>query len=173
VAIGLGLLGVVVLGLGDLRLDAENLPGDAMALLCAAFFTAYFLVGRRLRARLSTSTYVTAMYGVAALTSAGGALALGQPMTGFDGRTWLAFALLALIPTMIGHTSMNHALRWIRPGRLSTATLSEPPLAGLVAWLAWDEAISAQAVAGYLLTAASVAVLAWDVGGEERKAGEG
>ena len=44
----------------------------------------------------------------------------------------------------------------------SIATLSEPLLAGLVAYFAWDEPITLQTAAGYVLICASVAVLASD-----------
>jgi len=55
VSIALGILGVAVLGGGDLSLHREHLAGDAMAVLCSVLFTVYFLLGKRLRRNLETS----------------------------------------------------------------------------------------------------------------------
>jgi drug/metabolite transporter (DMT)-like permease len=111
---------------------------------------------------LATPVYVASIYGVAALTAFGALAWKALPLITYDSRTWVCFALLAVVPTMIGHTSFNHALRWIPPGRLSVATLSEPLLGGAVAWFAWDEPVSGATVAGYVLICASVLVLVLD-----------
>jgi drug/metabolite transporter (DMT)-like permease len=159
VAIALGLVGVAAIGAGDLTLDPSHAAGDALAVACSVLFTAYFLIGKRLRRTLSSRVYVTALYGVAGLAGFACMAAMGIPATGYDGSTWLCFLLMALVPTMIGHTSFNHALRYVPAGTISAATLTEPLLAGLVAAFAWGEEVSAPAIAGYALICASVLVL--------------
>ena len=161
-SVGLGLAGVVVIGLGDLGLDPQHLGGDLAALVCSLLFTVYFLLGKRLRRVLSTTTYASAVYGVAAPFAGLFLFVLDVPVFDYDSRTWLCFVLMALVPTMLGHTSFNSALRHIDASRVSAATLSEPALAGLVAWFAWDEAVTGQAFAGYALIAVSVLVLLLD-----------
>jgi drug/metabolite transporter (DMT)-like permease len=54
---------------------------------------------------------------------------------------------------------MNHALRHIDVARVSTATLVEPLLGGLVALWLWSEPLSVATGVGYALIAASVLVL--------------
>jgi len=166
VSIAIGLLGVIVLGLGDLGFEPGHLPGDLLALGCSVLFTIYFLLGKRLRRALSAATYASAVYGVAAPLSFVCLFVLDLPVVAYDGRTWLCFVLMALVPTLLGHTSFNTALRYIDAGRISAATLSEPLLAGLVAWLAWGEDVTPQGFAGYVLISASVLVLVLDRRGE-------
>jgi drug/metabolite transporter (DMT)-like permease len=161
-AIALGVAGVTSLGWSNLRFRPEHLAGDGAALLCSALFTVYFLLGKRLRRRLDTAVYVTALYGVAAVCCFAILAALDRPLVVYDGRTWLCFALMAIVPTMIGHTSFNHAVRWIPAGRIAALTLSEPVLAGAVAWLAWGEAVSGGLLVGYGLISASVLVTVLD-----------
>ncbi|MBI5529197.1 MAG: DMT family transporter [Deltaproteobacteria bacterium] len=158
----LGLAGVAVIGLDDFHLSAESASGDAFSLLCSFFFTAYFMFGKRVRAKLDNRAYVTAVYGSAALCSFAAAAALGLPVLEQSARNWLCFVLLAIIPTSVGHTALNAALRYMDASRISAATLSEPVLAGLVAWWAWGEAARPSAFAGYSLIACSVVVLVWD-----------
>jgi drug/metabolite transporter (DMT)-like permease len=161
-SIAVGISGVAVLGGGDLSFNREHLDGDLLALLCSVLFTVYFLLGKRLRRQLPTGTYVSAVYGVAAVAAFACLFALQLPLFDYSSTTWLSFLLLAVGPTMLGHTSMNHALRYIPAGKISTATLSEPLLAGLVAFLAWGESVTVQTAAGYVLISASVVVLASD-----------
>ncbi len=159
VSIGLGLLGVAVIGLEGLDPTHGSVAGDAMALLCSVLFTAYFLLGKRLRRTLDNRVYVPALYGIAALVSFGVMLALGVELIDYDGQTWLCFGLMALIPTALGHTSFNHALKYIAASKISVATLTEPALASVVAYFAWDEPVTAVALAGYALIASSVVAL--------------
>jgi drug/metabolite transporter (DMT)-like permease len=162
ISIALGLCGVAIMGASDFRLQPDHLFGDALAVLCSILFTAYFLLGKRVRRTLDNRVYVTSLYGVAAVVSFATLALLGLPLTDYDSRTWLCFLLMALIPTMIGHTSLNYALRYIAAGRISTLTLTEPFMAGLVAWYAWDEAIRLSTAIGYVLVSLSVLVLFMD-----------
>lgn len=158
-SIALGLGGVLVIGGGDFALGSDALLGDALAVVCSALFTAYFLIGKRIRPHVPNGAYVTAVYGSAGLVAFLGVAVLGLPVVDYTERTWLAFVLLAIVPTMIGHTAMNASLRFLPASRLSVATLVEPPLAGLVAALAWGEPVTSRAAGGYALIAASVVVL--------------
>ena len=161
-AIALGLGGMAVLGLADLRLEGDDWQGDLLSLVCAVFFSAYFLLGKRLRRRLDNRAYVAGVYLTAALTCLAVLLALGEPLLDYSPRTWLCFGLMALVPTLIGHTLMNHSLRYLDASFISAATLSEPALAGLVAYFAWGEGVSAAAWLGYALIAGAVLLLILD-----------
>lgn len=159
-SIALGIAGVAATGLGDLGLRPAQLVGDGYAVLCSLLFTVYFLVGKRLRRSLPTAVYVTVVYGVAAVFSFACLAALDLPLADYAPRTWLCFGLMALVPTVIGHTAMNNALGHLDAGWIATSTLSEPLLAGLVAFLAWGETVTAAGAVGYGLISLSVVVLA-------------
>ncbi len=162
VSIGLGLAGVAVMGGADLALSGDHLTGDALALLSALLFSVYFTLGKHLRRGLSNTVYVTAIYGVAAVPCLLALPLLGLPLLAYSPRNWACFAMMAAIPTLLGHSGMNHALRRIDASRVSTATLVEPLLGGLVAFWIWSEEMSLATAGGYALIAASVLVLLSD-----------
>jgi len=162
IAIGLGIAGVAVIGGSDLNFDPDHIAGDALSLLCSALFTVYFLLGKKLRQKLATNLYVTCVYGIAALCCFAVMGAINVPFAGYSSRNWICFGLMALIPTVLGHTAFNNALRFIAAGRISAATLTEPLLAGTVAYFAWDEGLRSGAMVGYAMIAASVLVLVLD-----------
>lgn len=159
VAIGLGVAGVAVMGWHDLSADTGHLAGHLAALAGALFFSLYFLLGKRLRRSLSSPVYVCSLYALAAVPAFAWLLWQGAPLIAYDGRTWLCFGLMALVPTVVGHSSLNHALRYLDASRVSAATLVEPLLAGAVAWVAWDEAVTPTTAAGFGLVALAVVLL--------------
>ncbi len=162
VAIGLGLAGVIIIGWGDLRLRPEYLAGDLSAVACAVLFAVYFLIAKHVRPRLPSRVYVVVVYGSACVVSFVTLFAMRLPVVTYNDQTWLCFLLMALVPTMVGHTSLNHAVRYISASRVSVSTLSEPVLAGLVAFYAWGEPVSVQTAVGYVLIFGSVVVLVLD-----------
>jgi drug/metabolite transporter (DMT)-like permease len=159
-AIGLGMAGVGVIGLDDFNISREHFAGDLWAVVCAVLFAGYFLIGRRLRRTMDTGVYVAAVYGIAALLSFACLFALRLPVVDYGSQTWLCFVLMALVPTMIGHTSYNYALKYIPVGWIAVATLTEPVFAGVVAFFAWGEGITWKVALGYLLICSSVGALA-------------
>lgn len=176
VSIGLGLAGVALIGVADLELNPDQLSGNALAVLSSVLFTAYFLLGKRVRRTVDSGAYVTGVYGVAALAGFAALLVLGQPIVDFSARNWTCFLLMALVPTMIGHTSINHALRYISAGRISAVTLMEPLTAGLGAAVFWGEGVQVHTIGGYALICLSVLVLVLDPSArmeETRSASEG
>ncbi len=112
----------------------SSLFGDALAILGAVSISAYFLLGRRLRARLGLLDYAVPMYGVTALALLVGALSFGQ--WGLPGGflPWAALVGLAVFPTILGHLVMSWAIRHLPATAISTSFLGEAIGAALLAW---------------------------------------
>ncbi|MGC9399093.1 MAG: DMT family transporter [Anaerolineae bacterium] len=144
----LALIGSIVIGLDDVGLGSHRLQGDLLALLGALAAAAYFLIGRRLRARLSLLAYVFPVYSVAALVLMGGALVSGVRLTGYAPPTWGWLLLLALIPQIVGHSSLNWALRHLSVTYVSLSVLAEPVGSTLLAWGVLGEAPTWAALLG-------------------------
>jgi len=169
IAVGIGVLGVAAIGWNDLALSRDKIGGDLLSLASSFLFTAYLLIGKRVRRALDNAAYVTAVYGAAAVFAFATMFVLGVPLVGYTPRTWACFGLMALVPTVIGHTSLNAAVRYMPAGRITALTLAEPLLAGTVAYFAWDETASMGALVGYVLIGASVLAVATERRVEERE----
>lgn len=152
VAIGVATLGGTLIGLRDLAAGGEALLGDGLALVGAICAAVYFVVGRRVRGGLDLGAYVGVVYPVAAVVLVVVAVAGGQPLSGFDGRTWAMFLLLALVPQLIGHSSLNWALRYLPVHLVTVAILGEPVLSSLLAVPFLDERPGGLRVLGGLIT---------------------
>lgn len=158
----LGTAGVLVISLPSLALHSDHLWGDTLACICMLLYVAYLLVGKRLRSKLPNIVYVVVLYGVAAIACLIIMLCYQLPFWGYSSQTWICFVLMALLPTIVGHTSINSALRYFDAGRVAVAGLAEPPLAALVAYFAWGEGVSQWAAAGFALIAISIILLLRD-----------
>lgn len=157
-----GLTGVAVICGNDFSLASGHIKGDLSAAFSAFFFMLYFLLGKRLQQKLPTYVYVSVLYSVAALAAFAVVPFTGVNVVHFNTQTWLCFLLMALVPTMMGHTSLNYSLRFFNAGHIAAATLVEPLFAGIVAYLAYGEKISAAAFLGYGFISLSVILVATD-----------
>lgn len=158
VALAMAIVGSMLIGLGTLDGGGHQLWGDLLALVGALAAAGYFLIGRRLRARLSLLAYVFPVYGMAALTLWLGLLLSGLPTFPHHSQTWLWLALLALGPQIVGHSSLNWALRYLSATYVTLAVLGEPIGSTLLAWWLLGERPLPWTVAGGVLILAGIAV---------------
>ena len=151
VGVLLAVLGAMVIGWDDLAVAGTALWGDLLAVLGAIMAAGYFMVGRGLRPKISLLPYVTVVYS----TGAAGALLLvgltRQPLTGYSTNTYVMFLLLAIVPQIIGHSSLNWALRYISATAVGVTTLGEPVGSTILACLILMETPSLVKVGGAAL----------------------
>lgn len=154
--IALAVAGSIVIAGSDLAFDRRALVGDALAVLGAVWISAYYVLARYLRATKELLPYVTVVYGFTAAYLLAAALVAGAPLAGYDGATWAALALLALGPTILGHSALNYALRYLRAYEVNVAILGEPMGAAVWAALLLDERPGPATLAGGALILAGI-----------------
>lgn len=137
--IGVAIVGTGVIAGADLALDRRALVGDLLALLGALWISGYYILAKVLRASKDLVPYVTVIYGLTAAWLLVAAVASGAELGGWGAPTWAALAGLALGPTILGHTSMNYALRYMPAFQVNVAILGEPVGAALWAALLLSE----------------------------------
>ena len=128
-----GLAGMAVMShdaLGNLQLAMK---GSGLALLGALAVVGYFIAGRKARARINLLSYVTPLYALCSVLLLIWVLIAGDSLAPYSTTVWLYLAALAVVPTIVGHTLFNWALRHVRPTSISLAFLGEPVVASLLA----------------------------------------
>jgi drug/metabolite transporter (DMT)-like permease len=131
---GLAISGTAVIAGADFALDRRALTGDVLALLGALWISGYYVLAKMLRATKDLVPYVVVVYAATAAWLLAGALATGSALTGWEPATWASLAGLAIVPTIIGHSSMNYALRYLPAFKVNVAILGEP--VGSAVWAA-------------------------------------
>lgn len=154
VGIALALIGSIIITLGDALLfegltisgfnrgegEAQQpLWGNFLALAGAVAMAGYILIGRFLRPRLSLLSYTAVVYSTASITLIALVLLSGQSFFGYSPYIYLLFALMALFPQMIGHTSFNWALKFLPAAYVSVTILGEPVGSSILAFIILQE----------------------------------
>jgi len=159
--IAAAMAGGVIVGLADVaQAGSASTRGDVLALLAAASGSAYLLVGRRLRPRMSLPLYVGIVYPVAAGALVATALIAGAPLqhASLAGLTWVAF--LAIGPQLLGHTSYNYALKYVSATFVTITLLAEPIGATLLAIPALGQVPTLPRVVGGVLILCGILIAA-------------
>jgi drug/metabolite transporter (DMT)-like permease len=130
----IGASGIVCQNLQSMA-GEQGMWGNFLALVGAWCAAGYILIGRRVRPHLSLLSYTAIVYGVAAVGLIGLAGLNHTQLFGFEPVTFLWFALLALIPQLIGHSTYNWALKYLSATTVSVVTLGEPIGSSLLAFL--------------------------------------
>lgn len=155
--------GSVLLGIAD-DTQAGQFPdalfGNTLAFLAAVIFVIYFLLGRRIRQHTEWIDYVFYVYLYAAITCTILAViwSAGIPFISFT--AFLIGIALAIGPTIIGHGSMNYAVKYISPTLLSTLVLTEAVFAALAAYFIFGENPAALSISAMVIIMTGVS-LSW------------
>jgi drug/metabolite transporter (DMT)-like permease len=125
-AIAIASCGALVMASEDLRDGLRTLGGDLYAALGGLASAAYIMVGRRVRPYVSWPRYVGIVYPLSAVMLVALALIARDSFFGYSTKTYVMMALLALVPQIIGHTSINWSLAHFSAVIVSIAILLEP-----------------------------------------------
>ena len=148
IGIAATLLGSVVIAGGDLFGSPRALLGDLMAVGASVMITGYLVIGRRLRQEMSTAAYGAAVYGVAGVIVAAMAIGTGHSLlesAEHDAPFWVA---LVLVPSLMGHTVFNWALRYVPVSIVGVAIVGEPVATTAWAWMLLGEPAAPTALLG-------------------------
>src|SRR5688572_22276355 len=150
--IGLAFLGGLLVAFsgdaGDPPTRAEPLLGNGLAVLGSVTVALYFLIGRRLRARLSLVTYIWMVYSTAAIVLCFVVLIQGQRVTGYPAIAYLWIIAMGLLAQVIGHSSFNYALGHLPAAYVSLVVLGEPIGSTILAMIFLNEFPAELAVLG-------------------------
>lgn len=160
VGIVVAFAGVCIISLNDYRVGGDSLMGDLLAFLGGLCAGIYFLSGRVARRTVPLTPYVFSVYGISALVLLASAIVAGDEVVVTDGGELTLFLLMAVVPTIFGHTMFNYALKKVPAHIVSTSVLGEPVGASILAYLLLPgEVPSAWIVLGGALVVAGLYVV--------------
>lgn len=135
-------LGSALLGISDSQVEqsfSNPLLGNFLAFSAAVIFVVYLFLGQKVRQKREWIDYVFPVYSYAAVTCLILVGLLGENLLTVSLIGVLAGLGLAIGPQIMGHGSMNYAVKFIAPTLLSTLILIEPLLASVLAFFLFDE----------------------------------
>ena len=156
--IGLGatLTGAVLIMGSDFLQHPSLTLGDLMACGSAIFYAAYFISTERGRRRLDPIAYMWLVNVSAALGMWIINLLLGNDLTGYPPRSWLVFALTALVSQTGGYMVISYALGHLPAAVVAPTMVAAPALTALLAIPLLGEIPPTAQVIGGLVTLAGI-----------------
>lgn len=140
--------------------DRANTPfGIVLALIGSFAIAAYLIIVRGVDARYDTLAITTRTYAYAAIVL-GIVLKFSGPAGALpsDWRGWAGIVAMALVSQLFGHTALNAAVRVLSATLVSTFTLLEPVMAGVLAALIFHERLGSTTAIGAIVILVAIGV---------------
>jgi drug/metabolite transporter (DMT)-like permease len=139
VGTAMALGGAVWLTASDFWVSRQTLMGDITCFISMLFFAFYLVQARANRDLPSIWLYVVPLYAAAGVICLFMAFFVARPMTLPAPRELLIIVGLALVPTILGHSILNHAMRHLRGQTVSVVNLFQFIFAGVLAYFLFGE----------------------------------
>lgn len=144
VIIGLiiGVIGSIIVAIpaeGVVESGANPLLGSFLAIISAIAVAVYFVIGRKMRGKLSLLPYIWLVYSCAAIVLLGVVFLARIPITGYSTDGYLYLVAMALVPQLIGHSSFNFVLKYFPATYVGIAVQLEPAFSAIIAFFLFQE----------------------------------
>jgi drug/metabolite transporter (DMT)-like permease len=143
--------------------------GNGLAVIGALCVAAYYLIGRRVRARVSVISYIWLTYGTSALSLIIIVLLTGQQVTGLSSNSYIWMTLVGLIPQLIGHSAYNYALGYLSAAYVSLTVLGDPIVSAILAAIFLDERPQVLQIIGGVLILIALGIASREESQQARK----
>lgn len=160
-SLGVVFLGLLVLGVEHGTATSRGLlVGDVLALVGAAAMAGYMLLVRAQGETLDAIAFSGVAIAVGAVTLMGWAWVMGVPWEIPSARAGFWILMAALVPQLIGHTTLTWSLRHLPPTGVAIAAVSEPVVSTMLGVAILGESVSPVSAVGCGLTLLGVAIFA-------------
>ncbi|MBN1164335.1 MAG: DMT family transporter [Candidatus Krumholzibacteriota bacterium] len=165
VGMALAVVGGIIMGGNNMLVSGNSGKGDLLAIAGAVAAAGYFLVGSRLRKKLSLITYIFPVYTTAALILALTVPLSGNSFSGLSTGSYLYCFLMALVCQVSGHSLFNWALKNMKATSVTTLILGEPAGTTILAFLILGQApLRAEIIGGGFILAGIFVVIYFNPG---------
>jgi len=151
IAIGVTLIGSVMIAFSDSMAGGNHLYGDMLALIAAVTVAIYVLLGKSVRSSVSTTAYTYVVYISCAAVLLAVCLAQGHALFAYGISAVIVGLLLAVFSTILGHSIFSWCLKYFSPSFVSASKLCEPVVASVLSALLFAEMPMPLQIAGGIL----------------------
>jgi len=148
ISITIAFIGILIILIGDYMMGGSNFYGDVLALASMVILAVYYTLGQRVRMYLNLLSYTFFVYVFGGIILLLFNLGFSNSFTGFDTSAWLSIIILALVPTFLGYSLFNWALKWIQAQTVQTGMIFEPVVAVILAFFILHEHVTGTQLLG-------------------------
>jgi drug/metabolite transporter (DMT)-like permease len=162
----IGITGIMFLGTADFHLGWSTFLGDLICFVSMLFFASYLAMSRRSRDAADIWIFIVPVYAVAGLFCLAVSPFFVNPIQAYPPRELLMIAGLAVVPTILGHSSLLYCMKHLRSQVVAIGTLGQFMFAGIMAFFMLSEVPGRPfyLASALLLTGAIIAIRATSSG---------
>lgn len=134
-ATGVAAIGLAILFVADFNLSREQFNGDLVCLGSMLLLALYLTLGRKYRHHPTVWLYLVPLYCTASVVALLLAPVFADDLSVDWPREWYWVLALGLIPTVLGHSLLNNAMRYFRGQVVGLASMLQFIIAGVLAYL--------------------------------------
>lgn len=142
------LVGVFLIQRSDFYSSSTTYMGNIISLLSGFFIALVYIIAKNIRKENSTVSYGRTLFLFAATTVAIICFITNVSLFSFELKEFKWFLFLGIVPSILGHNSLNYALKYLSPTAVASIPLGEPILASILGWLFFEEAITKNSIEG-------------------------
>lgn len=133
--------GVVIALSGNLSAGVGDNPllGIGLSVAGAASVAVYMFIGRQVQSEISLVPYIWLVYSAGAISALVVAVIGGAPLTGYNPAGYFWVAMVTIFPQLLGHSSINLALRYFSATYVSIVMQSVVVGSAIIALFLFDE----------------------------------
>lgn len=152
IGIIVALTGIAIMMISDFNYSKWSLFGDLLAIFAMFMAAGYIIRGRQMRQKMSVIPYAFVVYGFSTIFLAIFSILFSTSFRIYPANEYIIFLALAIVPTMVGHTVYNWALKYVKARVASVSLLGEPIGASILAFLILKEVPPNLTVVGAIIT---------------------
>lgn len=131
--------GVAILAYSDFHISIDSLKGDVLCFVSMILMAFYLIAARQNRSSGSLWVYIVPVYFIGGLLCVICALPFVNPVKAYSGRETAIILGLTFIPTITGHSILNHMMRRLRGQVVAITNTSQFVFAGIMAFFILNE----------------------------------
>lgn len=148
--------GAAILMGRSLEISTATLVGDLFCLLAGIFYVFYLLPAQAARDSMGQWSVLALVCASAAPMLLLIAIALGEPVLPGSGAGWVPVIGLAISSQVVGQGLLVYSLKHFPPLIIGMALLTQPAIAALVGWIAFNETLGLPDILGMALVSVAL-----------------
>jgi drug/metabolite transporter (DMT)-like permease len=147
----LGIIGVLFTVISSLALaqDTATIQGDFLIFIASVLFALYIVLSKKMRGHLENDLYTFWLNFMTSMCALFVALVTQKNLLDYPAKEWGVFLLMAIFPSLLGHTLYVKSLKHFNINTMSTYRLMAPLISATVAYFLWQEKVSFTTVIGF------------------------
>ncbi len=142
------IFGVLIIQWSNLGLFKSSLLGNLASLFSGFCIANTYLIAKNIRKENNNLAYGRSLFFYAAATIGFICIISNVSILAFKASDFFWFLFLGLVPSILGHNSLNYALKYLSPTAIASVPLGEPIIASLIAYVLFLEKIPFNSVIG-------------------------